>query len=55
MIITGHDYEKRYHHGEHTHDDVQEVHGEHGGHTHAHAHTHQNTKLVLNRMSRAIG
>ncbi|MCQ2500753.1 MAG: metal-sensing transcriptional repressor [Lachnospiraceae bacterium] len=24
-------------------------------HTHAHTHTHQNTKAVLNRLSRAIG
>lgn len=33
---------------EHTHD------SEHS-HTHGHTHTHQNTKAVLNRMSRAIG
>ena len=25
------------------------------GHTHSHGHTHENTKAVLNRLSRAIG
>lgn len=38
--------QKRYHHDGH-----DEGHHEHGGHTH----THQNTKAVLNRMSRVIG
>ena len=42
---------------EHTHTD--DGHSHEGGHTHSHghnhAHTHQNTKAVLNRLSRAIG
>lgn len=42
---------------EHTH--TEEAHSHEGGHTHSHghghAHTHQNTKAVLNRLSRAIG
>lgn len=44
---------------EHTHEDHSHT-DEHGhdhshGHGHNHAHTHQNTKAVLNRLSRAIG
>ena len=52
---------------EHTHTDGEHSHlephtHEHGhehshedGHGHGHTHTHQNTKAVLNRLSRAIG
>lgn len=48
---------------EHTHVEEQrheheDMHGHvhsHGGHGHGHTHTHQNTKAVLNRLSRAIG
>lgn len=44
---------------EHTHEAHSHM-DEHGhehshGHGHNHAHTHQNTKAVLNRLSRAIG
>ncbi len=44
---------------EHTHEDHSHA-KDHGhdhshGHGHNHAHTHQNTKAVLNRLSRAIG
>lgn len=35
---------------EHSHED-----GHAHGHGHGHTHTHQNTKAVLNRLSRAIG
>ena len=40
---------------EHTHTD--DSHSHEGGHphSHGHTHTHQNTKAVLNRLSRAIG
>lgn len=36
--------------GEHVH-----VHGGADGHPHSHTHTHENTKAVLNRLSRVIG
>lgn len=42
---------------EHSHQD-ESMHGHvhtHGDHGHGHVHTHQNTKAVLNRLSRAIG
>lgn len=35
---------------EHTH-----THAGEAGHTHAHTHTHENTKAVLNRLSKVIG
>lgn len=35
---------------EHTH-----THAGHEGHSHGHTHTHENTKAVLNRLSRVIG
>ena len=38
----------------HTHTHVAED-GTVYEHSHGHAHTHQNTKAVLNRLSRAIG
>lgn len=38
------------HSHEHSHED-----GHAHGHGHGHTHTHQNTKAVLNRLSRAIG
>ena len=55
---------------EHIHENPQEVHDhawmhahgvphdhacEHDGHSHSHTHTHENTRAVLNRLSRAIG
>ena len=42
---------------EHTHENHSHMdeHGHDHGHTHTHTHTHQNTKAVLNRLSRAIG
>ena len=39
---------------EHTHSHIAED-GSVYVHTHTHTHTHQNTKAVLNRLSRAIG
>ena len=39
---------------EHTHSHIAED-GSVYVHTHSHTHTHQNTKAVLNRLSRAIG
>lgn len=54
-----HDHEHEYMHEhniphEHEHDHAW-LH-EHGvPHSHAHGHTHENTKAVLNRLSRAIG
>lgn len=45
-----HDHEYLHAHGiAHSHDD-----GEHC-HAHGHGHTHENTRAVLNRLSRAIG
>lgn len=43
---------------EHVHEDAhthQHDHTHGGSHVHSHTHTHQNTKAVLNRLSRAIG
>ena len=53
-----HDHEYLHAHGiAHSHDG--EVHGhdhDHAhGHSHGHTHTHENTRAVLNRLSRAIG
>lgn len=46
-----HDHDHEFEH-EHDHAWLHE----HGvPHSHAHAHTHENTKAVLNRLSRAIG
>lgn len=45
-------YEHTHTHEEHSHTDG---HGHEHSHGHGHAHTHQNTKAVLNRLSRAIG
>ncbi len=42
------------HNDEHTHDDSHNHNGEHT-HNGSHPHHHENTKAVLNRMSRAIG
>ena len=39
---------------EHTENHSHKHEQEHG-HAHMHTHTHQNTKAVLNRLSRAIG
>ena len=45
-------YEHTHTHEEHSHTDG---HSHEHSHGHGHAHTHQNTKAVLNRLSRAIG
>ena len=51
--IHDHDHEHDHDH-DHEHDHAW-LH-EHGvPHSHAHGHTHENTKAVLNRLSRAIG
>ena len=40
----------------HSHDDVHDHESVHSdGHGHSHIHSHQNTKMVLNRLSRASG
>ena len=41
--------------GSHEHTHGTEVHEHAHGHGHTHTHTHENTKAVLNRLSRAIG
>ena len=53
MRYAVHEFDKRYHHGEHAGDDFEHAHD--GSAAHGHTHTHQNTKAVLNRLSRAIG
>ena len=40
---------------EHTHVEEHGAVHSHSGHGHGHTHTHENTKAVLNRLSRAIG
>ncbi len=56
-----HDHEYLHAHGiEHTHDNEgghDHPHDHEGDHDHAHCHTHthENTRAVLNRLSRAIG
>lgn len=40
---------------EHTHVEEHGTNHSHSGHGHGHTHTHENTKAVLNRLSRAIG
>ena len=56
-----HDHEYLHAHGiEHTHDhegshDHPHDHEGDHGHEHCHTHTHENTRAVLNRLSRAIG
>lgn len=52
VIEHTHVEEKKHEHEE-MHGHVH-PHGDHG-HGHGHGHTHQNTKAVLNRLSRAIG
>lgn len=47
----GHAHEEGH---SHVHEDSH-AHEHAHGHTHGHTHTHQNTKAVLNRLSRAIG
>ena len=39
----------------HNHEEVHKEHLQDHAHGHGHTHTHQNTKAVLNRLSRAIG
>lgn len=48
-----HDHEYLHAHGI-EHDHAHEHEHEHG-HAHSHGHTHENTRAVLNRLSRAIG
>ena len=55
-----HDHEYLHAHGiPHSHDDGAHDHAhphDHDhGHSHGHTHTHENTRAVLNRLSRAIG
>ena len=47
--------EEHRHAGEKNHGHVHPEQYAHGAHGHSHGHTHQNTKAVLNRLSRAIG
>ena len=47
--------EEHRHAGEKNHGHVHPEQYAHGEHEHSHGHTHQNTKAVLNRLSRAIG
>ena len=54
-----HDHEYLHAHGiAHSHDGEGHDHHHEGhdhGHPHGHTHTHENTRAVLNRLSRAIG
>ena len=54
--IYEHTHENHSHMEPHTHEHSHEHSHEDGhAHGHGHTHTHQNTKAVLNRLSRAIG
>ena len=60
--MAEHDHEYLHAHGiAHSHDGEghDHQHDGHGGegheHSHGHSHTHENTRAVLNRLSRAIG
>ena len=60
--MAEHDHEYLHAHGiAHSHDGEghEHQHDGHGGegheHSHGHTHTHENTRAVLNRLSRAIG
>lgn len=51
-----HDHEYLHAHGiAHSHDGGGHDHDHAHGHSHGHTHTHENTRAVLNRLSRAIG
>ena len=51
-----HDHEYLHAHGiAHSHDGEGHEHDHAHGHSHGHTHTHENTRAVLNRLSRAIG
>ena len=51
-----HDHEYLHAHGiAHSHDGEGHDHDHAHGHSHGHTHTHENTRAVLNRLSRAIG
>ena len=52
-----HDHDHSYSHDHsHPHDhEHSHAHDHDHGHSHSHGHTHENTKAVLNRLSRAIG
>ena len=53
---AGHDHAYLHAHGiAHSHDGEDHVHDHEHGHSHGHTHTHENTRAVLNRLSRAIG
>ncbi len=56
-LIHGHDHEYLHAHGiEHTHEhDHEHDHGHTHCHGAGHGHVHENTRAVLNRLSRAIG
>ena len=58
-LIHGHDHEYLHAHGiEHTHEHEHDHEHDHGhAHCHGagHGHVHENTRAVLNRLSRAIG
>ena len=54
-LIHGHDHEYLHAHGiEHTHEHEHD-HGHAHCHGAGHGHVHENTRAVLNRLSRAIG
>ena len=57
--MAEHDHEYLHAHGiAHSHDGDGHDHPHEGhdhGHSHGHTHTHENTRAVLNRLSRAIG
>ena len=64
--IISHSHDDIHNHDEHSHDNMHihddehthdDSHSHNGEHTHggSHPHHHENTKAVLNRMSRAIG
>ena len=57
-MAAEHDHEYLHAHGiAHSHDgEVHDHEHDHAhGHSHGHTHTHENTRAVLNRLSRAIG
>ena len=58
LTMPEHDHEYLHAHGiAHSHDDGSHDHAHDHEHCHAHGHTHthENTRAVLNRLSRAIG
>ena len=54
--MAEHDHEYLHAHGiAHSHDGEGHDHDHGHAHSHGHTHTHENTRAVLNRLSRAIG